>query len=43
MIKFKVNTCDEVSRASHLSLVGFAQAHGNPQLGEMTDPYQFGR
>lgn len=43
MIKFKVNSCDKVSRASHLGLVRSAQAQGNPQLGEMTDAHQFGR
>lgn len=42
-ITFKVNDWDEVSKASQLGLVGFAQAHGNPELGEKIDSYQFGR
>lgn len=40
-ITFKVSDWDKVSRASHLGLVWFAQAHGNPKLGETIDSYQF--
>lgn len=42
-MKFKVNSGDKVSHASHLGLVEFAQAHGKLQLEETIDPYQFGR
>lgn len=39
----QVTRWGKVSKAFHLGLVGFSQAHGNPKLGTLIDPYQFGR